>query len=132
MPFFRSICLVFSEDRISEMKKFEDIINANYPSLIINKHFNLLEPLELLSTANIMAPEYIFIEDMHISDSMYSILRKICRLEKLGETKIVLFGSETGKLDKSKLRNCKVKMLTIPDYNNIDLKEISKSLKEAF
>ncbi|MFP9099135.1 hypothetical protein ACLI09_08780 [Flavobacterium sp. RHBU_24] len=132
MPFFKLIYLVFSEDRVKEMNKFEKIINVNYPSLIINKYFNLSEPLEMLSTYGVMAPEYIFIEDLHMADSTYSTLRKICRLEKLSESKIVVFGSETNKLDYAKLRNCRAKVLKIPDYDNFNLNEISASLKQTF
>ena len=113
------------------MDKIESVINANYPALFITKFFNLAEVFTLLSETEIMAPEYIFIEDLYFENTFIT-LRKICRLEKDSETKIVIFGSTTEKIDTKRLRSCQVKMLTIPDYDNINLTEISASLKETF
>ena len=113
------------------MDKIESIINANYPALFITKFFDLGEVFELLSSSDIMAPEYIFIEDLYFTDTFLT-LRRICRLEKDSGTKIVIFGSQTHKIDRTKLRSCQVKMLTISDYDNINLVEVSALLNDPF
>ncbi|WP_139235655.1 response regulator [Mucilaginibacter polytrichastri] len=114
------------------MNKFEEIINGNYPSTIINKFTGLNEPLVSLHNQMIMAPEYIFIEDHFMTDMSYSILRKICRLEKVGETHIIIFGRSVDELDRAKAKNCKVSFLRIDDYNSLDLQQIKESLKQNF